>query len=195
MKKLLLAALAAVILVPGLAVAGQATLSWTHPTTNNDESPLPLSGIARTEAQYAKCNAARTGFLSTSVPTLVAIPAPPASGIITGLATGTWCFQVRTVSTGEVASVWTGMVNTAIVDASLPAIPAAPANPTVRQTSLTVYSVVKRLDRFLMVAVGTAPAGTACVRTEQVNGYYVVPRAAVVWSGSVKPDVVVATCL
>ena len=45
-----------------------------------------------------------------------------------------------------------------------------------------------------MLPVGTAPAGTQCDTTQSVNGYYVVPRAAVIWSGTIKPPVVVASC-
>lgn len=58
-----------------------------------------------------------------------------------------------------------------------------------------VYNVVKKNDGFVLVAVGSAPLNTLCVRTQVVNGYYAVPVSKVTsWSGSVRPIVVVAKC-
>lgn len=177
------------------AHAGEATLSWTHPTAYTDTSALPVAEIARTEIEYAKCNSARTGFMTTATPVIGVFPAPPATGVIPGLAAGAWCFRARTVTVANNASVWTGFVSTVIADETVPKIPAPPAALTVSTTARTAYSVVKRVDRLVLAAVGTVAPGTACITTQQVNGYFVVPRASVTWSGSVKPDVVVASCL
>ena len=57
-----------------------------------------------------------------------------------------------------------------------------------------VYTVVKQVDRFIMLPVGTVASGTECIADQTVNGYKVIPRSAVQWSGSVRPDVVVAVC-
>ena len=177
------------------ADAGEATLTWTHPTQYVDATPLPLANIARTEIQYAKCNAARTGFLSGATPVIGSVAPPPATGTIAGLTAGTWCFRARTVTTASESSVWSGFVSTVIVDDPVPAIPTPPTDLTVNPTVRTAYSLVKRVDRLVLAAVGTVAPGTACVPTQQVNGYFVVPRSSVIWSGSVKPDVVVATCI
>jgi hypothetical protein len=177
------------------ADAGEVTLSWSHPTTYEDNTALPLSDIARTEIEYAKCNSARTGFMTTATPVIVAVAPPPSSGTIPGLAPGAWCFHARTVTVAGAASVWTGFVNTTVVDETLPRIPSPPSTLTVNPTARTAYSIVKRTDRLLLVAVGTVTPGTACDPTQQVNGFFVVPKASVVLSGGAKPDVAVAACL
>lgn len=56
------------------------------------------------------------------------------------------------------------------------------------------FALVKRVDRLVLTKVGTVPVGTPCLADQTVNGKYVVPRSLVTWSGTVKPDVVVATC-
>jgi hypothetical protein len=169
--------------------ANTADLSWVHPTQFVDGTTLALSQIARTEVQYGVCNGTKSGFLATPAPVTINVLPPPALAKVSNLAPGIWCFRARTVATTSTTpSDWTGYVWKEI-------LPPAPKPPTNLLVSSTVaYSVVKRVDRFAMVAVGTVPAGTSCIPDQTVNGYYVVPRASVQWTGSVKPDVVVATC-
>ena len=57
----------------------------------------------------------------------------------------------------------------------------------------TAYAVVKRTDGFVFVTVGTIPSDTVPLLS-YIDGYNVVPRSAVTWSGSVQPAVVVAKC-
>jgi hypothetical protein len=187
---------ALLLLVSGVAGAGDANLSWTHPTTYTDGTALPISQIARTEVEYGLCNAGRTGFLASPVPVIVTVAPPPATRVVTGLAPGTWCFRARTVATTSTTpSAWT--VNTDGTLASkviLQAPPSAPTNLTIASADLSVYVVLKRVNRFVMVKVGTAPAGTPCIADQTVNGYFAVPREVVQWAGTVREDVVVASC-
>lgn len=168
------------------AHAGTASLTWTHPTQYTDNTPIAAGAITATEINYGACNAAKTGLLATPAPVVVSVAYPAAARDIMGLAPGDWCFQARTIAGS--ASAWTAFVNKTIVQ--MP--PQPPSNLTV--TQLTVYHIQKREDRFVLLPVGTVPADTVCDPTQSVNGYFVVPRAAVIWSGTVKPPVVVASC-
>lgn len=192
MKKLL----ALMLLVPGWVQAGEADLSWVHPTTYTDGTPLPIGQIARTEVEYGLCNAGKTGFLASPAPVVVTILPPPNTQKITGLAPGTWCFRARTVATTTTTpSAWTANANGTIAfKVILQAPPSAPTNLTIAANDLSVYVVLKRVNRFVMLKVGTVPAGTPCIADQTVNGYFAVPREAVQWAGTVREDVVVASC-
>jgi hypothetical protein len=60
--------------------------------------------------------------------------------------------------------------------------------------NLTAFDIVKQKDKFILLAVGEVPAGTACDPNQTVNGHYGVPSDLVVWFGNVRPPVVVADC-
>lgn len=61
-------------------------------------------------------------------------------------------------------------------------------------TGSTVYYVIQQADKFVAIPVGTAPVGTVCDMTQNVDNMNGVPRGGVTWYGSVKPLVVVAPC-
>lgn len=174
----------ALLLVPVLALAGTAKLTCTPPTTNTDNTALTdLAGYRF--------------FWGTSPTALtqtwqVANPAN-CTTTVTGLAPGTWYFGVKAYNTAGGESVLSNVVSK-VIDAPPPSVPNPPGGLTVTITSLTAYTVIKRVDRFVMLPVGTVPADTPCDPAQQVNGYFAVPRAKVQWAGDVKPDVVVAQC-
>lgn len=202
MKKLLSFLTTAVIMVATFSLmsecakAGEANLSWIHPTTYTDGSPLPIGQIARTEVEYGLCNAGKTGFLASPAPVIVTIAPPPAVRVVTGLSPGTWCFRARTVATTTTTpSAWTANTDGTLASkVILQAPPSAPTNLTIAANDQSVYVVLKRVNRFVMLKVGTVPAGTPCIADQTVNGYFAVPREAVQWSGTVREDVVVASC-
>lgn len=108
---------------------------------------------------------------------------------ISDLTEGTWYFVVtawddKTPRNESVKS------NEATKNVGIP--PQPPSMMTVQ--NLTVYTVSKQIDKFVLFAVGTVPVGTSCDSTQSVNGFYVVPIAEVTWTGTVDPDVVVADC-
>lgn len=147
------------------ADAGEADLSWTAPTKRCDGTPLTdLAGYSLTYGQ------ARTE-----------LPLTPLSFKVTGLAPGTWWFSLAAVDAkGERSEAIT--VSKTITPAEFVTIGGA------------AFTVVKRQDGFLLLPVGTVAAGVQCIAAHSVNGRYAIPRAAVTWSGSVRPDVVVAEC-
>lgn len=146
------------------ASAGEANLTWEAPTTNCDGSPI--GAIQKYDLRYGQS----TGE----------VPADLTAWRITGLKPGTWWFSLAAVTADGVSEFTTAEK---VV---------APAEFVTLEP--TVYTVVKRTDRFVLLPVGSAPVGTQCIATETLNGHYVIPRSAVTWSGSVRPDVVVAKC-
>ena len=100
---------------------------------------------------------------------------------VTGLAPGTWWFSLAAVDADGERSEFVTVTKTV----------AAAEFVTVGGP---VYRIVNRVDRFLLVSVGTIPPGVQCIAAHSVNGNYAVPRASVTWGGTVRPDVVVAQC-
>lgn len=146
------------------AGAGEADLQWTAPTKNCDGTSLTNL----------------TGYDLTYGQKRVALPLTPLTTKVTGLVPGVWWFSLAAKTPTERSEFIT--VEKTVLPADFKV--AAP----------DVYSLVKRVDRIVLTRVGTVPMTTVCNPAETVNGKYVVPRAAVTWSGTVKPDVVVATC-
>lgn len=155
---------ALLLLVSGAANAGEATLTWTAPTQNCDGSAL--INLASYSVMYGQAQ--------------TTLPLSPLSYTVKGLLPGTWWFSVAAVNSTGGRSEFVTVSKTVLPE-------------DFKAVSPDVFSVVKRTDRFVLTKVGTVPIGTVC-SSETVNGKYVVPRASVTWSGTVKADVVVATC-
>jgi len=147
------------------ASAGEAALTWTAPTKRCDGTALTnLAGYSLTYGQAQ-----------------VPLPLAPLAYTVTGLAPGTWWFSLAALDDKGERSEFITITKTVL--------------PVDFKTSATVaYTLVKGVDKFVLLPVGTVPLGTQCDATNKVNGMHVVPRASVVWSGTIKPDVVVAQC-
>lgn len=169
------------------AIAADLTVTWTPPTQNTDGSAIPASGagsVASARVEWGTC--AGSSFGTAAGQQIVAAPAVTAT--VTGLAPATWCVRVFARNTYGAESAASNVASRTLA-------PPTPRPPTsVTATELIAYTVVKQRDRFVLLPIGTVPGDTPCDTTQSVNGHYVVPRAAVTWSGSVKPDVVVARC-
>lgn len=146
------------------ADADTGDLTWTAPTKNCDGTTL--TGL--------------TGYDITYGQGRVVLPSTTLTHTVTGLSPGTWFFSIAALTATERSEFIT-------VEKVVPA--------TAFVISGTdVFSIIKRVDRFVLTKVGTAPAGTVCVAEQRVNNMYVIPRASVTWTGTVRPDVVVAPC-
>lgn len=172
------------------ALAADVAVTWTNPTQNVDGSAIPASGTGQltgNRVEWGSCAGTAPNYTFGTAAGQQSFATPTTAYTVPALAPGTHCFRAFASTTyGE--SGPSGVASRVIA----PPLPLPPTGLTVAQ--LTVYTVLKRDDRFVMLPVGTVPAGTACDTTQSVNGYYVVPRGAVTWSGTVKPAVVVATC-
>lgn len=86
---------ALVLLVAGLAVvpvfAAPVTVTWTHPTSYSDGSPLVVADIASTTVEYGSCNGSSFGTKAGQV----VVNGPAASAQIER-PPGTHCFRAAT---------------------------------------------------------------------------------------------------
>lgn len=178
------------LLFVAAANAGDAALTWTQPTQNVDGTAIPASGTGRltgNRAEWGTCTGTAPNYAFGTQSGQQVFTTPTSAYTVMNLAPGTWCFRVYASTTyGE--SGPSGVASKVIAAP----MPNPPSGLTV--AGGMVYHIQKREDRFVMLPVGTVPAGTVCDPTQSVNGYYVVPRAAVTWSGTVKPPVVVSPC-
>lgn len=181
--------LASLVLLAMLAAAvhrvdaATGALSWTLPTKNDDGTSL--TDISGFKLYRSTTNAMPASPVFTAAPTAT-------SWADTSLLGGTTYFYWIATTTPRGDSTAVGPVSLTTV----PSKPMPPTNFTV--TGLTAYMVLRQNDRFVALPVGTVPGGTAC---DPNNGaiaagvtYYAVPSAAVTWSGTTRPTVVVAPC-
>lgn len=177
----------ALLAIAGPAIAGEAALSWTQPTTNVDGSAIPASGTGRLVGNRVEWGTCSTANVFGTVIGQQAWTTPRTSYTVTGLAPATYCFRAFASTTyGE--SGPSAVASKTI----LPPMPNPPGNIMV--ADLQVYTVIKTKDRFVLLPVGTVPAATPCDPAQSVNGMNAVPRDAVQWTGTVQDDVVVARC-
>lgn len=107
----------------------------------------------------------------------------------------TW-LALSTSPKATLDALWNGNPNTndaelkPFADAQLTATKPQP----LKTTAITAYYVIAQADKYITLAVGTVPLGTACNASQSVDGMYGVPRAAVTWFGNVKPLAVVSVC-
>ena len=172
-----------VLLFCAQAMAGEAQLTWTAPTQNTDGTPLTdLAGFKI--------------YLGTTqggpYPVSVDIPDPLATSFtVPNLTEGTTYYFVSTAYNSAATVQESDFSNE--VSKLIPfKVPNPPSMLTVQD--LTVYNVIKQVDKFVLLAAGTVPAGTPCDPSQVVNGHYVVPNDLVTWFGNVEPIVVVADC-
>jgi hypothetical protein len=157
------------------ARAGEGELTWQTPYTFCNGSPMGTPSNIRV----------LWGPMSTNH---VMLPGTATSYTVPGLTPGEWWFVATAIvpdpdNAGQQLESQVG----------------GPVFKTVTPEEFVtsepdVYALVKRTDRVVLSRVGTVPIGTICNPAESINGKFVVPKAAVTWAGSVRADVVVATC-
>lgn len=175
MRLLVLAAL--LLASPCFAQTGTAELTCTPPTQNTDGTSI--SG-AITYKFYR-------GTTATSQTTASAVQSSCAF-TFTGLAVGTHFFSAAAV-VGGVESARSNVVSKTITAP----VPNPPSGLTVT-ANLTAWTIVQSRDRVALVAVGTVAPGTACDASQPILDKWVVARESVTFAGSVRPEVVLATC-
>lgn len=156
-------------------------LEWTVPTCNVvvPFSCAPLTG-------YKIDRGAGTGTAWTPAATA---PATATSADVPAVA-GQNCYRV----TGTTSKGDTLPSNAVCLTNTPPEVPPGP--PVLKSVVQIAYSVQPNWSRLLFVAynqVGRVPLGTRC-STTIADGYATVPVASVKWTGSSRPQTVVAQC-
>ncbi len=171
-------------LLPMFAWAGDATLSWTAPTQNTDGTAL--TDLAGFTIYGGTVQGGPYGDVS------ITISNPNTTTFtVSGLSEGITYFFVTTAFNSASPVQESDFSNE--VSKLIP--PLVPMPPTMLMVAdLTVYNVIKQVDKFVLLAAGTVPAGTSCDPSQTVNGRYVVANDLVTWFGNVEPIVVVADC-
>ena len=183
------------------AQAADITLSWTNATRNDDattENPagtlIPTDttdpiALKETVIYWSICTpedtVTITEGLEKTIPTTVPGQAESTQIIVT--TPGRWCFVGVHRNNSDAESRLSNVAFRTVMVVPLP-----PQNLTVEAT--TVYYVIQRTNRFVLLPVGTIPVGTTCSNTQYVNGYFAVDRNLVNWTSSTQPLVVVAQC-
>lgn len=148
------------------ARAAETRLTWEPPTTYCDGTPL--DGIASYRILWGPHNE-------------VVPDGTVKEYRVFGLTPGNWWFSVAAVDTHGTEGIFATAYRAVKPEEFVAA-------------ATTAYTLVKKRDGLIMLPVGTVPLGTVCLAAHNANGYYVVPRASVTFTGNVKPEVVFATC-
>lgn len=194
-KTVVIATPEAPVLLTAVAAADSVTVTLTLPTQNTNGTPIPASGnesLNHLDIRYSIClNGGlddQNQFEQSDV--------VETTRTISNLADGEWCFAAAVQNVGD-PGTHSGLSNvlSATIGGSIP------EPPVLTVVDTTVYSVSKGDNLFLLAAVGTVPMGTACDESQYVRGinendkFHVVPVDKVdLWFGSVRSNVVVASC-
>lgn len=157
--------LAATMVKCGKAIGAETEITWTAPTQRCDGTPLT--------------NLAGYGLLYGTK--RVDLPLTPLTFTVKGLEPGDWWFSLSAVDSDGDRSEFVTVTRTVTPEEFV-------------TVGGPVYVVIRRPDAYVLLPAGTVPAGVQCLANQQVNGHYVVPRAAVTWTGTARPDAVVTKC-
>ncbi len=175
-----------------LAYATDLTLRWVAPTAYTDGTKIP-AGAAITYNVYG----AHQGVT----------PLPKLAGGVTTLSNvrynvdvGTQCYAVSAVVDGVESAPTVAVCVGVLPPPPPPPPPIPPPNPpsgltvSIAGVPNTAYTLIKQTDKLAFIPVGTVPPLTPCIPTQEANGYYLVPRALVTFSGYSHPAAVFAKC-
>ena len=173
------------VLIAGVAFAGSATATWTHPTQYTDGAVLAPADIQQTRLEYGSCSGTAFGVKAGEV----VVTGSATTATVQNLAAGTYCFRAFTKAKG---------IESAASAVASKVVPQAAPNPPVLVTVDTVaYSITVDYPNLAIVknlAVGKVAKGVACTAAETDDGYHMIPRTSVAWSGANRPTYVVARC-
>ncbi len=171
------------LLASNFAWAGSITVSWGAPTENTDGTPL--IDLAGYKLYYGTASGNYPGVIDVDNASVV-------TWAIENLPANTYYIVATAYNTAGIESVYSNEVVKTVPDD--PKVPGPPTGLTVG-ADLTAYSVIKIENGFVLLAVGTVPAGTECDSAQSVNGHNAVDRDTVqMTQGGVAPYVVVADC-
>ena len=166
-----------------LLLAGTANaieVCWQPPTENVDGTPITDLPLAY-RVHYGVAS-------RTYTDTILLDPAPVGDCHSWSPAPGEYYIAVTAIDSDGEESAYSNEV--------LKTESGGPMPPVILEQDETVFNVIKQPNRFVLLPIGTAPAGTSCDPNNSVNGHGAVPTDDVIWApgSTVRPVVVVALC-
>lgn len=157
---LILLGAVALFLMVGNAFAGEATVTWTNPTTRTDGSALAASQIGSTKIEWGTCQGSSFGAAAWSASAVGAAT----SLVVQNLPAGTCCFRAATIDTSDLQSAWSAVASKVV--------PIAPPNPPTLVTIATyAYEFRPRvLGGFKLVRVADVQMGIPCAEIPGLTG-------------------------
>jgi len=163
-----------------IAYAGSITLSCTAPTQNEDGTPL--TDLAGYKFYYGIDQGG-------PYPNMRSRNATACAYVIEDLVSGDYYIVATAFNDAGIESVFSNEATKTV-----PVSPPAPPGNLVVGDSLIAYGISQTKDRLVTYPVGTVPLGTPCDSSMSANGMNLIPFDAVVFVGSVRPEVMVAKC-
>lgn len=165
---------------PECNIGDEVTVAWQRPTANEDGSPL--DNLAEYRIYWGPESRSYIG--SITVPesqTTHTFQMPP----------GDHFMAMTSVNADGDEGRFSNEVTRSVEAPDSPPLP-----PVILEQDTTAFTVIKQRDRFVLLPIGTAPAGTECDPSQTVNGHMAVPTAEIEWAAgsTARPVVVVAQC-
>lgn len=169
------------------AVAADLQVNWKNSATYVDGSAMPATDIA---SSTVSCGLT-TSTLTLTVAVQGAVETATVSGALAGKSY-VCGVQTNSKTNGSSTMAFSSAVT---VPAPKPSPPSG-VTTTVLASNTTAYKMRQAADGYSFVAIGTIPAGTACDANHTVDGFTLVPRAAVSLASrfDTMPLVVFAKC-
>lgn len=160
-----------------ISQAETVTLSCTSPTQNTDGSALTDLAVLR----FYESTASGGPYALVAEETVCTVDLDRTEG--------TYYYVATAVNSQGDESDYSGEASKTVAG-----VPEPPTGLVILDSDLVAYGISQTLDALVLYPVGTAAPGTPCDGTMTVNGKYRIPWASVVFVGSVKPYVVLASC-
>lgn len=139
-------------IVAGTAQAADVSVTWTHPTSFEDGTPLTLAQIASTKVEYGSCSSGAFGVKAGER----VVPAPSTTITVTGFTPGLHCFRAATTATAAAGGGVSVFSNVATRTLDWP----NPNPPTI--TSVATVARLLKPNGELGKVAGFLPLGSAC---------------------------------
>lgn len=158
-----------------------------RPTTWDDGTPLPADTPMAFKFFGALKDQPKVQLNATAVLNACTYDwVVPTSGI--------WCVEASAIADAQESDHGPEACMTLSIPAAKPAIPGAPTLTLVTKSTVAYTIISAGKDRLAAIIVGTAPLGTVCDARQPVLNFHVIPRAAVTFTGTLKPDTIAAYC-
>lgn len=178
------------VALPVQAQLCSASLTWAAPTENTDGSPY--TNPAGSKIYWGLSPGTYSQSITIDDPSVTSI-------VVNNLADGTWYFAATAYNQDDVESAYSNEASKTVQNCATLPDPREPGPLVIDPDfNFTVFDYVPQVNRTIMLPVGSAPSGTACIAGEMIVSqgvsYWAIPREEVSFAGTVTPDIVYARC-